>query len=422
MSESLSLDAAAMRSSNTSLVLQLLWQHQSISRAELARLTGMSRPSISALVAAPLAMGLISEQGHGHSSGGRRPVMLRFEDEALLLAGLDFAASHVSLILTNLRGQEVKWLSQELDTREQPEQAISCGIELYFTALEAASREGRKIAGLGVGISSPVYGRSPGQDFSLHPSIHPRWVNHQLGQALAEKIKLPILFDNDANLGALAEYWWTLQRQARHLLYLKVGSGLGAGLIVDGQIFSGAHGLAGELGHSFLSERPALGPPTSDNVNALIGVQNVLARMPRTLEERQLSPVLERGLILRRCYQSGDPGGHVKQFLHRLSLIIVQALVSFDPEQLFIGGVAADLGEELFELLRREVRQQIVWPELQAVPLRCSRFGEKQTALGAATRVLDKLLKDWPQFGETREPLRGRDIWKDKTWQEEPAH
>lgn len=392
MKDNQSLDSSAMRSSNNCLVLQLLWQHRTISRADLARLTGMSRPSISAIVAEHIAMGLVSEQGPGHSSGGRRPVLLRFEDDAHLLAGLDLAATHVSMILTNLRGQEVKWLSVPVDTREQPEEAIEVGIELAQMGIAAAHQHGKKIMGLGVGISSPVYRQNPGCALSLHPSIHPRWAGFQLGKILAQKIDLPLLIENDANLGALAEYWWTLKREAGHLLYLKVASGLGAGMIVDGRIFTGAHGLAGELGHAFMGERSPLRTPTEDNVNQLLGVQHVLNRLGGRAKEAAHSS-LERGLILRRAYEAGDEGGHVRRFIHQLSLAIVNAMVSFDPEQVFIGGVAPDLGEDLFEMLRREVRQQLVWPELRNVPLRCGRFGEKQSALGAATLVLDKMLR-----------------------------
>jgi hypothetical protein len=165
------LDASDIRLSNNNLLLRLLWQHQVISRADLARITGMSRPSISAIVAEHLELGLISEIGHGESSGGRRPVLLRFEDDAHLIAGLDFGASHISLMLSNLRGQEVEWLSVPAQTRDAPEPSIQIAMDLLKEGITLARRRGRKVIGLGIGVPSPIY--SGGDGPTMHPAIHP---------------------------------------------------------------------------------------------------------------------------------------------------------------------------------------------------------------------------------------------------------
>ena len=144
------MDASDMRLSNSNLVLKLLWQHQTVSRADLARLTGMSRPSISAIVAEQLELGLISEVGPGESNGGRRPVLLRFEDDAHYIAGLDLGATHIGLMLTNLRGQEVEWLSTSAETHEKPEQTMQKALDLLRECLAFARQKGRKVIGLGI--------------------------------------------------------------------------------------------------------------------------------------------------------------------------------------------------------------------------------------------------------------------------------
>jgi predicted NBD/HSP70 family sugar kinase len=396
------LDASDIRLSNNNLLLRLLWQHQVISRADLARITGMSRPSISAIVAEHLDLGLISEIGHGESSGGRRPVLLRFEDDAHLIAGLDLGASHISLMLSNLRGQEVEWLSVPAQTREYPEQAIQVAMDLLKEGITLARRRGRKVIGLGMGVPSPIYAN--GDSRSMHPAIHPKWAGFGLSRILKEHVSIPIFMENDANLGALAELWWTERQSRKHLVYLKVASGIGAGIIIDGKIFAGAHGLAGELGHTFLRERQRDHSPTQDNLNSMIGINNVLAELKVKIGQKH-PRILHRGQLLKEAYETGDANTRelVKTFIHRLALAISNAMVSFDPELVIVGGVVPDLGEELLHMLRAEIPQHLVWPELRGIPLECSRFGEKQTALGAATLVLEKMLEDFELFCEARE-------------------
>jgi len=396
------MDASDIRHSNNNLVLKLLWQNQVISRADLARITGMSRPSISTIVAEHLERELISEVGHGVSKGGRRPVLLRFEDDAHLIAGLDFGASHISLILTNLRGQQVEWLSVPSTTTQFPEQAISSAMDLLKQGIAAARRINRKVIGLGIGVPSPVF--RGGDNLSMHPAIHPKWSDFSLSRIIKEHLSIPVFVENDANLGALAELWWTERQSRKHLIYLKVASGLGAGVIIDGKIFAGAHGLAGELGHTFIRERQSEKSPTEENLNSLIGINHVLAELIEKYP--QYNPkFLHRGQILRDAYESGDANVRevVRNYIRRLSVAIVNSLVSFDPELVIVGGVVPDLGEELVNLLRGEIDNHLVWPELRGVQLEVSRFGEKQTALGAATLVLEKMLEDFQLFCEARD-------------------
>lgn len=396
------LDASYIRLSNNNLLLRLLWKHQVISRADLARITGMSRPSISAIVAEHLELGLISEIGPGASSGGRRPVLLRFEDNAHLIAGLDFGATHISLMLTNLRGQEIEWLSVPAQTRDFPERAIQLAMDLLKEGIALARRRSRKVIGLGIGLTSPIYSSDDSQ--SMHPAIHPKWAGFALSRVLKEHVSIPIFVENDANLGALAELWWTERQNRKHLVYLKVASGLGAGVIIDGKIYAGAHGLAGELGHTFLGRHTLGHSPTTENLNAKIGINHVLAELQIKMNE-QHPRILHRGSLLREAWETGDAATRevVRNFIDQLSLAIANAMVSFDPELVIVGGIVPDLGEELLQMLRAEIPQHIVWPELRSVALECSRFGEKQTALGAATLVLEKMLEDFELFCEARE-------------------
>jgi predicted NBD/HSP70 family sugar kinase len=296
----------------------------------------------------------------------------------------------------------VEWVSGPAQTHEFPEQTIQGAMELLKEGLQLARKSGRKVIGLGIGVPSPIY--QGGEAASMHPAIYPRWAGFALNKTLKDHVSIPVFIENDANLGALAELWWTERQTRQHLIYMKVASGIGAGVIINSKIFGGAHGLAGELGHTFLRPRRSESLPTQENLNSHVGVNAVLQELGLKVQAKN-GRMQHRGTLLREAYETGDAKTRevVRSYIQQLALTIVNAMVSFDPELVIVGGIVPDLGDELLSLLRGEIPRHLVWPELRGVQIECSRFGEKQTALGAATLVLDKMLEDFELFCEARE-------------------
>jgi predicted NBD/HSP70 family sugar kinase len=346
------MDTADIRQSNSQLVLSFLWKLKMVSRAELARLTGLSRPSISTIVEDFLVRGLVSEQGLGESNGGRRPVILRFEDDAFAIIGCELGAKHIRLMLCNMRGKELGIFEEACTTGDDPEATLDILSELLQQVQRLASTKGCRILGMGVGLASPVYTRQG--TISLHPAIYHRWKGIDLMGFLAQQAHLPVWFGNDAKLGALAELWWSQDPNLKHLLYIQLAQGLGAGVILDRKIQSGAHGLAGEIGSA-----PGLAAHFPD------------------LAEGSKKSVRE-----------------LESSLRSLAQIVANSVLMWDPETLVLGGDLSSLNEEAWQFLQTHIRAQLVWPELKELSLQRSRFGSHQTALGAATLVLDRFLTD----------------------------
>ncbi|HRE89077.1 MAG TPA: ROK family protein, partial [Myxococcota bacterium] len=249
------LDATQVRLQNERLLLNLIWSERAISRAEIARVTGLSRSTVSAIVEDLLETGLISFRGAGESQGGRPPVILGFEDDALALVGVDLGASHVSVIVTNLRGEARAWRTRNHNVRPDPEGSLALVDELIGEALYDAGMSDERLVGIGVGVPSPVNPKHPGK---VSPLVMPRWRDVNITARLGEVHSCPVLVDNDANLGALAELWWGKGVGARDLVFIKVGTGIGCGHIIHGDIYRGATGVAGEIGHLTLDPN---GPP-----------------------------------------------------------------------------------------------------------------------------------------------------------------
>ncbi len=352
------MDTADIRHSNSQQVLRLLWKIRQVSRADLARMTGLSRPSISTLVEEFIEQGLVSEVGFGQSNGGRRPVLLRFEDDARSLLGIELGRSSVKTLLCNLRGEEIAWWEDPVATAEDPLATLEVILAQVNRASLVAQERRSSILGLGLGLPSPVFSQWGAE--SLHPTIFPQWKGFQLQKALQEELRLPVWVGNDANLGALAELWWHAEQPLQHLVYLQLGDGLGAGIVLGGKIFSGSHGLAGEIGHARLSSE------ASRSLSALSF--NELLKQDSS---RELSA----------------------DTLTILSSAIAQAILNWDPQMLVLGGSWAQWDTDRIESLQKAVRAHLVWPELQGIPIQTSLFGERQTALGAATLVLEKFLE-----------------------------
>jgi hypothetical protein len=227
-------------------LLRLIWREQLISRAELARRTGLSRSSISAIVSDLLATGLVHETGTGYSSGGRRPIMLGFDDDALAIVGVDMGAAHIAIVVTDLRAEVKAWRSEPCDVRDDPEGALTLMCELIDSAMAEAKIEKKQLIGMGVAVPSPV---RPDEPSKLSPVFVPKWREFSPVKRLEATYGVPVAMDNDANLGALAEQWWGAGRDGRDLAYVKVATGVGAGLIIHGDIYRGPAGIAGEIGH-----------------------------------------------------------------------------------------------------------------------------------------------------------------------------
>jgi predicted NBD/HSP70 family sugar kinase len=391
------VDVTGMRSRNRTFVLQLLWRARELSRAELSRRTGMSRSSVSSLVSELLDAGLVEETGTGESSGGRRPILLRFRDDACLIAGLDMGATHIACALTDLRGNVVAWRQTAFDARSNPLGALDECEALVDACLDARGLRRSALAGLGLAVPSPVDPRAPGR---LAPMILPAWTGLDVHEALKDRFVLPVVIDNDANLGALAERWWGAGRGGDDLVFIKLGTGVGAGFILNGEVYRGAYGIAGELSHLSLGPQ---GPPCACGQRGclvrLIGAGALHDRALQRLSNHPETVLRRDGLTvdaLVRAAHAGDPLALelTRELSRDLGSGIIGLLNLMSPAIVVIGGQLSLLGDLLLEPLRTHVRQRTLWPNLGETPIVVSALGQRAIALGAATALLAEVLKN----------------------------
>ncbi len=380
-----------VRARHNAVLLRLLWAHGEISRAELARRTGLSRSTVSAIVSDILATGVVRETRPGSSRGGRRPIMLGFEDNARTIVGLDIGASHVGGVLTNLRGQIIGRTDRLLWTREDPQRALDEAIDV---AKDLIRMHPAKPLGVGVAMPAPL---DPSSRRPL-ATVMPAWGDIDVADAIERRLQQPVRLENDANLGALAEQWWGAGRQRGDLVFVKVATGIGAGLIIGGKIFSGVHGIAGELGH--LSVDPN-GPPCMCGVNGclnvVIGTQALLARARARLQHFPESPLAQATVDLQALIEAAranDPLAlEIIRFAgERLGDGLANLLNVLDPSTIVIGGELTEVGEPLLDPIRKKVMSRTLVASQVGARVVCSQIDRQSVALGAATLILRAVL------------------------------
>jgi len=384
--------------------LRLIWREQRISRAEISRRTGLSRSTVSETVDALFPTGLIAEVGVGPSNGGRPPVVLEFQDDAFAILGVDMGASHVAVALTDLRGHVLTSKERSHPVRTDPVGTRALITELCDECLSSWPAGPRRLVGIGVAVPSPVDPRQPDK---LSEVVLPDWQGALGLGALTERFGVPVMVDNDANLAALGERWWGAGRAVDDFAYIKVATGLGLGHVINGRIYRGATGVAGEIGHMAIDPH---GRPCICGLNGclatLVGAPELVERARTLLAEYPSSILAGRNLTLvsiEDAALAGDPLAMavVSEAAEHLGIAVAGFLNLMNPAMVILGGGLARLGDVLLEPLRETVRRRTLISSLVACEIKTSQLGEQASAVGAATMVLEAALADSSLFPAT---------------------
>jgi glucokinase-like ROK family protein len=378
-------------------VLRLIWKEQEISRAEISRRLEVSRSTVSEIVSALLPEGLVAEVGTGPSRGGRRPVVLRFQDDAYAILGVEMGATHVEVALTDLRGRVLAVEHRDHPVRTDPEGTRRLIAELCDACLRRARIPRRRLMGIGVAVPSPV---DPSNPTRLSGLVMPDW-HGQLGlDPLASRLGAPLFVDNDANLGALAEQWWGGGRGVDDFAYIKLATGIGSGHVMGGEIYRGATGVAGEIGHLAMDPH---GEPCICGLRGCLATfvgspalvkratgmlpdhpESVLAGRPMTMDAIEDAALAGDALALRIVRESAE----------QLGIAIASLLNLLNPSLVILGGGLTRAGEALLEPLRETASRRTLSSSLRVTDIRLSQLGPQAIALGASTLVLKTALED----------------------------
>jgi len=400
------LGASAIRAQHSRLILNLLWKEREISRAELARRTSLSRSTVSSIVNDLLSTGLVKEERAGISSGGRRPIMLGFQDLSSFIVGIELGATHVSCVLTDLRCNVRASWSAPAPVRDEPEVALKKMTMAVRSVLQADGVQQSRVLGVGVAVPSPVDRERPGE---LLPLVLPKWAGFNIASHLQRSFKRPVFVDNDANLGALAELWWGAGSSARDLAYIKVATGIGAGIIIDGRIFRGSGGIAGEIGHTSIDPSgPLCICGLKGCLTTFIGTPALLARAKDKLRasgsDRPPPATIDE---LVNAALDGDPMSVelIRYASDKLGVGVANMLNLLNPKTVILGGGIARAGDLVLDTVHNTIRSLSLPASISNTEIRTTGLNEWGIAVGAATLVLQAALETPALF-----PTQSREV------------
>jgi len=375
---------AWLRDRNRQRVMEILRMQGQISQADIARATGLSRTTVSSLVAELKEAGRVLDVDPkpGPARGGRPGVRLVLRDPGQVVAGIDFGHSHVGIAIADLAHNVLAERFFELDVNRQAVEALDRAADMFGEVVEAVGVDRRRVLGAGIGIPGPV-DRARGTAGSA--TILPGWVGLRIATEMEERLGIPVQIENDANLGALAELVWGAGRDCSNFAYIKAATGIGAGIVIDGRLLRGATGTAGEIGHTTLDEAGPLcycgnrgcletvasGPAIVELVGPVNGERLTLARVVELASDGDV-----------RCRRAvADAGREIGVAVAGLCNLI-------NPERVIIGGLLSRAGGVLMNPLRESIRRHAVQAAAEAVDVRAAVFVERAELLGSVALAL----------------------------------
>lgn len=391
-------DATLMRELNTSLVLNLIWQRGGISRADIANETKLSRPTVSSVVADLLEGGWVRESGPGESRGGRRPILLEFDYEARHIVGVVLSTDSVAVTIHNLRAEVVARSEDALSIRTKPNVLAERVAETVQRTVFQGEIDWDKVIGIGVALPSP-YDYVSGEVTSAE--MMPGWRGVSFKAMLEESLGKTAEVDNNANLGAIAEKWWGAGQGADNLVYVMFGVGIGSGLIIGGEIYRGRAGSAGEIGHLTIDiDGPRCRCGKKGCLEAVADARAILKEVAAAVasgEETSLREIRAQGeLRIEDVGMAAEAGDPLSQRILRkagryLGLALADLVNLLNPDLIVVD--APGTGAVLLESVREALQEYALPVARQMVEVIPADLGPNAVALGAATMVLQGLLR-----------------------------
>ncbi|MEO5966150.1 MAG: ROK family protein [Candidatus Limnocylindrales bacterium] len=387
---------------------------RSRSRSELVDHTGLSRGIVAQRVGELVERGLVREGDPGPSTGGRPARRLEFRGAAGHLLVADLGATSIDVAVTTLDGRILGHLDEPADIAAGPDAALG-RVEELFAGVRAMSRgvPGR-LWGVGIGVPGPVEFRT-GRPIS--PPIMPGWDGYPVRERFASRFDAPVWVDNDVNVLALGEWRSGVAAGHDNAVVVKVGTGIGAGIISDGRLHRGAQGSAGDVGHISVSDDPSITCRCGNTgcLEALAGgaalAREGLAAALAGTSAPLRAALEERGAVtaedVARAAAHGDPVA--TDLLHaagvRIGSMLAGVVNFFNPSLIVVGGGVAQSGDPLLGAIRETVLGRSLALATRELAIRRSSLGALGGVIGASAMVVDQLfsresLARWVEAGE----------------------
>lgn len=374
-----------VKQKNKEIVLRKITELAPLSRAEIAERSGLNKTTVSSLVNELIDEELIYESGPGESSGGRRPVMLLFNEKAGYSIGVDIGVNYILGIVTDLVGNVIFEKSQPI--KDLPfNTLISLVKDMIRTLIENTPESRYDVIGIGIGVPGIV---DKSGKVLLAPNL--KWNNIDLLSILKRDFDLPIIIENEANAGAYGEKRFGAGKANDNMIYISIGIGIGVGIILKGELYRGINGYAGEDGHMTIvafGEKCRCG-----NIGCWEAYASEYALLKEAKSIANLSETSLEELIALAEINNADAVALFQKIGSYIGIGITNLIKTFNPQQIIIGNRLAKAQHLILKPIYEAVNNHTMQFHRDGLEINFSKLSTHSTALGASAFAIENFLK-----------------------------
>jgi predicted NBD/HSP70 family sugar kinase len=374
------------RAGSAGALLQLLRDGTPRTRSELAAATGLGRSTVAQRIDTLVNSKLVGAAGEASSTGGRPPARFAFNPRARLVLGADVGATHVRLAVSDLAATVLADDVIDLDVAVGPEKVLTWVLDRSRVLVRRAGRRLGDVAGVGIGLPGPVE-FATGRPTS--PPIMPGWDGFDVAGFVRQSLRADIVVDNDVNVMALGERFLAFP-EIDHLMFVKVATGIGCGIVLDGALCRGARGAAGDLGHVQVPGDVSA-VCRCGNIGCLEAVASGAA-VARGLSELGIETGSSRDVVALAKSGSTEAIRLIRDAGRTIGAVLASAVSLLNPSIIVIGGSLAEAGDPLLAGVREVVYQRSLPLATADLRIVASTSGVNAGIVGAAVLAIEHVL------------------------------
>lgn len=381
-----------LKGMNESLILNVIKEKGPISRSDIAKLTNLTPPTVTNITNRLLESGYIFEYMVGESSGGRPPVLLRINPEAFNIIVVHISSNRIDAYLTDVEVNIKDSLSEGIPLSKDKEWIIDKAQDYISRLIDKSDRE---IGGIGVVVHGPAKSREGISLFA--PNLG--WRNVPIKSIIEKRFGIPVYVENDVRAMALGEYWYGAAKDAKDMVFLKVGYGLGSAIVLNGSVYRGINDSAGEIGHTTIDiSGPRCGCGNYGCFEAIASEHALTQRFVKAIKEGQYSHIVDRignvdEILPTDIYAQARSGDGLavsvmnKEAIY-LGIGIANIFNIFNPEMVVVGGGIADARDLIEDKIAETVKERALESCYGSGKIVFAQLGDEATLKGAANMVL----------------------------------
>ena len=385
---------------NRSLVLNLIKEKGPISRADISKITKLTRSTVSSIVDYLIRKDLVKEIGLTSSGVGRKAILLKLNSKTYYSIGVDLGTLHTTIVITDLLGRIEKRIEYPTDCHQDKDKIIEKLVAAIHNIVKDSRIQWKKISGIGVAAPGLIDKKGT---MLISPNFG--WRDTPLREILKKEFHIPVFVDNNVNAMALAESEFGKGQGVKNFVFINVGMGIGAGVVINGELFHGESNCTGEIGHTTVDYN---GPKCSCGNKGCLEVMAsgpaIAKRAIKAIKEGEKSLISElanydlnqvSAEIVATAANQGDKLGRniMEKTGEYLGTGVANIINLFNPELVIVGGGVARAGDLIFKPLKKAVQKRAFSVSAEVAKIIPVSLGKDCTVIGAAALVLKEMFK-----------------------------